>query len=100
MTIPDASATHRQKGNEAFRSANYAEAAASYTVALAEGALQPTLDGDLKEHLAAIFSNRAAARINLFELDLGMSVLYHRFVGPLAYLSLRYGQLYSILQQL
>ncbi|GAA5842606.1 hypothetical protein JCM3766R1_004874 [Sporobolomyces carnicolor] len=72
MTISEASVTHRQKGNEAFRTANYAEAAASYTVALAEGALQPTLDGDLKEHLAAIFSNRAAARINLFELDLAL----------------------------
>jgi hypothetical protein len=76
MPLPSASTALRKEGNEAFRIADYDRAAQLYTQAYAsvvdmlKGSVDEP-DEETKEHLAAILSNRAAARINRFELDLG-----------------------------
>jgi hypothetical protein len=60
----------REEGNAAFRSSNWEEASRLYSEALEAAPSIPTTDEE-KEHLAALYSNRAAARISLFQFDLG-----------------------------
>lgn len=76
MTVSFESKTLREKGNDAFRQADYASAAQLYSeaydaaLAATEGA-SGSLDAESRAHLAVVLSNRAAARISLFDLDLG-----------------------------
>ncbi|GAA5963617.1 hypothetical protein JCM3765_004343 [Sporobolomyces pararoseus] len=74
MTVPASSSELRQRGNEAFRIADYAQAAQLYSEAYDSvistiGDEGTDLEEETKEHLAAVFANRSAARINLFQLD-------------------------------
>ncbi|GAA5882311.1 hypothetical protein JCM16303_004065 [Sporobolomyces ruberrimus] len=77
MTVSFESKTLREKGNDAFRQADYASAAQLYSeaydaaLAATEGA-SGSLDAESRAHLAVVLSNRAAARISLFDLDLAL----------------------------
>ncbi|GAA5942457.1 uncharacterized protein JCM15063_006255 [Sporobolomyces koalae] len=78
MPVSSRSTSLRQQGNESFRTGQYLEAVDEYTQACTaqlealEHRQVHLLSEDVKEHLAAILSNRAAARTNLLELDLAL----------------------------
>ncbi|PRQ77778.1 hypothetical protein AAT19DRAFT_8846 [Rhodotorula toruloides] len=60
----------REEGNLAFRSSRWTEAIDLYTRAIEAVTFDvDTATEEEKEHLAALYSNRAAARIHLFLLD-------------------------------
>lgn len=65
----------RQQGNAAFGSSRWQQAADLYTSAL-ESSTQDASTAEAKADLAALYSNRAAARIKLLQLDLGASSSY------------------------
>ncbi|GAA5992835.1 hypothetical protein JCM5350_005623 [Sporobolomyces pararoseus] len=74
MMVSPTSKELRRRGNEAFRVADYAQAAQLYSEAYSfavgkVGEDELGLDEETKEHLSAVLSNRSAARINLFQLD-------------------------------
>ncbi|GAA5928902.1 hypothetical protein JCM3775_006676 [Rhodotorula graminis] len=62
----------RQQGNVAFGSSRWLEAANLYTRAIEDLSRGDVSAASSKEDLAALFSNRAAARIKLFQLDLAL----------------------------
>ncbi|BGP18768.1 hypothetical protein JCM10213_004273 [Rhodosporidiobolus nylandii] len=79
-SAPSASSSQslREKGNLAFRSSRWADAADLYTQALEAASAASSKPGEeeheekRREHLAALYSNRAAARIQLCEFDLAL----------------------------
>lgn len=80
MAVPSVAQSLRNEGSSAFHSFNYPSAASYYTQAY-ETIMESVrgkvefLQEEEKEFLAAVLSNRSACRINLFELDLGESVV-------------------------
>ncbi|GAA5918257.1 hypothetical protein JCM6882_005132 [Rhodosporidiobolus microsporus] len=74
MADPTPSTTQalREQGNAAFRSSRWEEAVQLYSQALEATVTSGQLSEEEKEHLAALYSNRAAARIQLSHLDLAL----------------------------
>ncbi|GAA5990738.1 hypothetical protein JCM11641_006662 [Rhodosporidiobolus odoratus] len=61
----------REQGNLTFRSSRWAEAAQLYSQAI-QAVSTPRSTVEREEHLAALYSNRAATRIQLYEYDLAL----------------------------
>lgn len=66
------SASLKDEGNKAFAAAQYREAVNLYTSALASS----STDAQDVENLAALYSNRCAAYVHLFEYDRGLSASF------------------------
>ncbi|CEQ39235.1 SPOSA6832_00738, partial [Sporobolomyces salmonicolor] len=62
----------REQGNAAFRSERWSDAVDIYTQAIRASTSTEGLSEQESEHFAALYSNRAAARIHLFEYDLAL----------------------------
>ncbi|GAA5951237.1 hypothetical protein JCM21900_004384 [Sporobolomyces salmonicolor] len=62
----------REQGNAAFRSERWSDAVDIYTQAIRASTSTEGLSQQESEHFAALYSNRAAARIHLFEYDLAL----------------------------